>query len=117
MKTVRIKTEGCDIYPHNTIHKVLDIKDGVYPTSNERDRIPEEWCEEMVQDRFIKLKGFEYNDEKGHFYSPQFQQSYTWNEFRRLGYYKDGTRTNKYEPDQYQQFEDYTRENKLNLWK
>ncbi len=115
MKLVRIKTEGSDIYPHNSVHKVLDVKAGVYPTLNESDRIPETWCEEIVQNRYLKLKGFDYNDEKGIFYSPQFQQNYTWNEFRRLGYYKDGTRTNKFEPDQYQKFEDYSRETKLNI--
>jgi len=124
MKTVRIKTEGCAIYPHNTIHKVLDLNNSqsylntVYITENERDRIPIEWCEEVEPDRMLMLKGKRIASEKGTFWCIRDQQSYFWNEFRTLGY-NAGTldKTGKFTDKEYEEFENYSKENNLNIGK
>jgi hypothetical protein len=114
---VRIKTEGCAIYPHNTIHEVLNIKEGVYPTLNNRDRIPEEWCEEINE----PLSMLHPKDNKGreHFYlGSQFgiEMNLSWNDFRNLGY-NSGTldKTGYFTELEYFDFEEYSRRQNLNI--
>lgn len=90
----------------------------VYITEDERDRIPVEWCEEYEPNRMLMLKSKRIASEKGTFYCVRDQQSYFWNEFRTLGYYA-GTldKTGKFTEKEYEEFENYSKENNLNIGK
>lgn len=115
VKIVRIKTAGCDIYPHGSYHKVLDLKDGVYPTLNESDRIPEEWCEEGSLAEFIMkgipIFGVGTARDKGIF----GLIGYNLNEFRRFGYNSDGSKTWFFISEEYESFEQYMKDNNLSF--
>lgn len=118
MKTVRIKTEGCAIYPHNTIHQVLELKDGVYPTLDKRDRIPSAWCEEVSVNHDNSDGYYEDDSFIEHFnLTAMFtDKDLSWNKFRTLGYNANTTdKTGYFTEEDYSDFENYSKENNLDI--
>lgn len=104
---VRIKTAGCDIYPHQSVHKVqqLDIANGVYPILDGSDRINKDWCEE------IDVLDYMLNHQKT--FGNDSINGVDLNTFRRLGYNADGTRTGKFTDAEYSNYESYLKYYKL----
>lgn len=121
---VRIKTAGCDLYPHGTLHEVLPVKDGIYPTLNGRDRIDADWCEKHNED-FIDPECTGQDDQG--FYHAKFWETaipvkikdgnyddcININPFRRLGYNQDNSKTGYFTDDEYTAFEAYIHANNL----
>lgn len=116
--TVLIKTAGCDIYPHNTIHKVLPLKNGVYPTLNENDRINANWCKEISQDDVDHFNFTKDDDNFDHagkysiFGDKTIHGGCSLNKFRRLGY-DNIDKTGYFTPEEYKDYEVYLKLNKL----
>lgn len=113
MKTVYIKSEGCDVFPHLSIHEVIREDDTTYYTKG--DRFPKKWGDDITDSttlEFINIGKLKYVPSfLGHF----TEESYDWDTFRRLGYYKDGIKTNHFQDFEYKEFEKYSEENKLDI--
>lgn len=116
-QTVLIVTAGCDIYPHGTLHKVLDLDKSVYPTFNESDRIDANWCQVIHipngEEMIIDNDGFEHLTINSIFGTDTFAKGVSLNAFRRLGYNSDGSRTGKFTNDEYTRYENYIMIHKL----
>ena len=120
MKRVFISKEGCDVFPHFSIHTVIREDKDTYFT--EGDRFPKPWATEfaspMVDMQEVFTKDRQNRDIIAFEYSPWplfTKDNLNWNEFRRLGYYKDGDKTGNFTDKEYKKFEEYSRTMQLNI--
>lgn len=117
-KVVLISMAGCDLYPHGTLHKVLEVKQGVYPTLDERDRINSSWCTEvdkahLIDWSIIDADGFAHELASTLFGTHTILTGVSINGFRRRGYYQDNTRTGFFTQEEYREYECYMELNQL----
>ena len=104
-KFVKIRTGGCDIYKHGHVYEVLEFKDGVYPTFNGRDRINAHWCKEISMEEAF--------DNQVPVFANATTNGISLNDFRRKGYYSDGSKTGAFEDSEYAEYEKYLSEHNL----
>jgi hypothetical protein len=115
MKSIFISKEGCDVFPHLSVHEVVKEDETTYYTLG--DRFPKEWAGGELKDTIIdKYKGMCYKSAYKALFEIDNGETYlNWNEFRRFGYYKDGNKTNRFTKEEYEKFEKYSDDNKLNI--